>query len=92
MFTAPAEESVLAPSAAEAEPFPDYPPWDLDPAYAAASASAVTSAWDLESSDIPNGPATVPMLASPAATEQDLGLSTSASSVQRSQQGRHRRH
>ena len=92
VFTAPAEESALAPSAAEEEPFPDYPPWDLDPAYAAASASAVTSAWDLESSDIPNGPATVPMLASPAATEQDLGLSTSASSVQRSQQGRHRRH
>ncbi len=35
VFTAPAEESALAPTAAEAEPVPDYPPWDLDPAYAA---------------------------------------------------------
>jgi putative flippase GtrA len=40
VFTAPAEESTLAPTAAaEAEPVPDYPPWDLDPAYAAAAAS-----------------------------------------------------
>jgi putative flippase GtrA len=39
VFTAPAEESVLAPTAAEAEPVPDYPPWDLDPAYAAAAAA-----------------------------------------------------
>ena len=93
VFTAPAEESALAPSAPEAEPFPDYPPWDLDPAYAAAAASAGASAWELESSDIPNGPATSPLLATSAATEQDLRLSTSASSAQRSQQqGRHRRH
>jgi putative flippase GtrA len=92
VFTAPAEESVLASSAPEAEPFPDYPPWDLDPAYAAAAATAGASAWERESSDISNGPATSPLLATSAATEQDLGLSTSASSVQRSQQGRHRRH
>jgi putative flippase GtrA len=39
VFTAPAEESALAPTAAEAEPVPDYPPWDLDPAYAAAAAA-----------------------------------------------------
>ena len=39
VFTAPAEESALAPTAAaEADPVPDYPPWDLDPAYAAAAA------------------------------------------------------
>jgi putative flippase GtrA len=39
VFTAPAEESTLAPTAAaEADPVPDYPPWDLDPAYAAAAA------------------------------------------------------
>jgi putative flippase GtrA len=91
VFTAPAEESALAPSAPEAEPFPDYPPWGLDPAYAAAAASPDASARELESSDISSGPATSPLLASPAATEQDLGRSTSASSVQRSQQGRHRR-
>jgi putative flippase GtrA len=92
VFTAPAEGSALASSTPEAEPFPDYPPWDLDPAYAAAAASAGASAWELESSDIPNGPATSPLLATSAATERDLGLSTSVSSVQRSQQGRHRRH
>jgi putative flippase GtrA len=120
VFTAPAEESALAPTAAEAEPFPDYPPWDLDPAYAAAAATSGNSAtpWEptaeshsvgaatephawskpaerpasrTESSVIPNGPATSPVLATPASTGQDLGLSTSASSVQRSQQGRHRR-
>jgi putative flippase GtrA len=39
VFTAPAKESVLAPTAAEADPIPDYPPWDLDPAYAAAAAA-----------------------------------------------------
>ena len=39
VFTAPVEESALAPTAAEAEPVPDYPPWDLDPAYAAAAAA-----------------------------------------------------
>src|SRR3984957_6887525 len=39
VFTAPAEEFTLAPTAAaEAERVPDYPPWDLDPAYAAAAA------------------------------------------------------
>lgn len=47
VFTAPAEESALAPSAPEAEPFPDYPPWDLDPAYAAAAATTGNSAsWE----------------------------------------------
>jgi putative flippase GtrA len=93
VFTAPAEESPLASLAPEAEPFPDYPPWDLDPAYAAAAASAgASSAWELESSDIPNGPATSPLLATSAGTDQDLSRSTSTSSVQRSQQGRHRRH
>ena len=123
VFTAPATESALAPTAAEAGPVPDYPPWDLDPAYAAAAAStghadtswepsadphaneAVTEAraWGhaperstswMESSHsvIPNGPSTSPLHPAEAATGQDLGRSTSAASVQRSQQGRHRRH
>jgi len=217
VFTAPASETALAPSAPEVEPFPDYPPWELDPAYAAPAASAASSAgsswaspasalateapswapdepswtsaepswssaepswgstgspahswdsaapasgswdsagpasgswdsagpasgsWDsaapasgswasteplarswepsaeshvveapteahawgqpaeapapwLESSIIPNGPATSPLLPPPAATGQDLGGPASALSVQRSQQGRHRRH
>ncbi|HEY5398050.1 MAG TPA: GtrA family protein [Trebonia sp.] len=121
VFTAPADESVLASTAADAEPVPDYPPWDLDPAYAAAATvsghadtpwepsadshpfEAVTEAhsWGepakrpaprMETSIIPNGPVTAPVLAAPAATGQDLGLSASASSVQRSQTGRHRRH
>jgi putative flippase GtrA len=39
VFTAPAEEPVLASAAAETEPVPDYPPWDLDPAYAAAASA-----------------------------------------------------
>lgn len=124
VFTAPAEESALAPTAAEAEPVPDYPPWDLDPAYAAAAAAtghAATSwepsaesrhaeapaearAWgepaerpapwmeSLENTVISNGPLTSPVLATEAATGQDLGRSASASSDQRTQQGRHRRH
>jgi putative flippase GtrA len=122
VFTAPAEESTLAPTAAaEAEPVPDYPPWDLDPAYAAAAAStghadtpwepsaeshpieAATEAraWGqpverpapwMENAVIPNGPLTSPLLPTEASTGQDLGLSTSAASVQPSQQGRHRRH
>ena len=121
VFTAPAEESALAPTAAaEAEPVPDYPPWDLDPAYAAAAAvtghadtpwepsaesrpvEAVTEArgWGepaerpapwVENSVIPNGPLTSPVLATEASTGQDLGLSASAGSAPRSQQGRHRR-
>jgi putative flippase GtrA len=162
VFTAPTAESALSSTAPETEPFPDYPPWDLDPAYAApaaSTASAATSAnsswespapamqsaaaweatepswhatapsWEttepsssswapsaeprsmeavteahswgqpaerpapwMESSVIPNGPVASPFLAAPTATGQDLGLSASASSVQRSQQGRHRRH
>jgi putative flippase GtrA len=120
VFTAPTEESALAPTADEAQPIPDYPPWDLDPAYAAAASvsghadtpwepsadshpfEAVTEArsWGepaerpaprMETSVIPNGPVTAPVLAAPAATGQDLGRSASASSVQRSQAGRHRR-
>jgi putative flippase GtrA len=148
VFTAPTAESALAPTAPEAEPFPDYPPWDLDPAYAAAAAvtgnaatpwepsgeshswqpAAQSRSWDvatephfweptaesrsveavteahswgqpverptpwLEGPIIPNGPATSPLLATPAAIGQDLGASVSPTSVQRSQQGRHRRH
>jgi putative flippase GtrA len=121
VFTAPAEESPLAPTAAEAEPVPDYPPWDLDPAYAAAAVASGNSATPWEPSAeshsmeaatdahawgqpgerpapwmgnpvISNGPLTTPVLATPTVTGQDLGLSTSASSIQRSQQGRHRRH
>jgi putative flippase GtrA len=37
VFTAPVEESALTSAAAEPEQVPDYPPWDLDPAYAAAA-------------------------------------------------------
>jgi putative flippase GtrA len=120
VFTAPAEESALAPAAPEAEPFPDYPPWDLDPAYAAAAATTGNSAsWEpsaeshameaateahawgqpaerpapwMENAIIPNGPLTSPLLPAKASTGRDLSLSTSASSVHRSQQGRHRRH
>jgi len=123
VFTAPAEESALAPTAAEAEPVPDYPPWDLDPAYAAAAAATGHAAtpWEpsaehhqveapaargwgqpadrpapwlesMENTVISNGPFTSPVLATEAATGQDLRLSASASSDQRSQQGRHRRH
>jgi putative flippase GtrA len=124
VFTAPAEESALAPTAAEAEPVPDYPPWDLDPAYAAAAAATGPAATPWEPSAEPhpaeaptearawgepaerpapwmenrenpvisNGPLASPVFATEAATGQDLGLSASASSDQRSQQGRHRRH
>ena len=86
VFTAPTEESALAPTAAEAEPVPDYPPWDLDPAYAAAAAATGNAATAWEPS---TGPHPVD---APAATGQDLGRSASASSDQRPQQGRHRRH
>ena len=171
VFTAPAAESALAPTSPETEPFPDYPPWDLDPAYAAPAASigsAATSAnspwespapamqttapsWEttepswqateaswqattssswgttepssspwapsaaprsieavteahswgqpaerpapwMGSSVIPNGPVASPLLSAPPASGQDLGLPSSVSSAQRSQQGRHRRH
>ncbi len=122
VFTAPAEESALAPTAAaEAEPVPDYPPWDLDPAYAAAAAvtghadtpwepsaeshpvEAITEAhgWagppsarhrGRNTAVISNGPLTSPALATEAAIGRDLGLSASATSAPRSQQGRHRRH
>jgi putative flippase GtrA len=124
VFTAPAEESALAPTAAEAEPVPDYPPWDLDPAYAAAASATghAATSWEpsaeprlvvpatesrgwgqpadrpapwlenMENTVISNGPLTSPVLSTEAATGQDVGLSASASSDQRSQQGRHRRH
>jgi putative flippase GtrA len=197
VFTAPSAETALAPSAPEPEPFPDYPPWELDTAYAAPVASAAGSAgsswaspapalaadapswatdepswasaepswssaepswgptgssalswdsvapasgsWDatppssgswasieplarswepsaepqaveapteahvwgqpaeapapwLESSAIPNGPETSPLLPPPAVTGQELGGPASAPAVQRSAQGRHRRH
>jgi putative flippase GtrA len=52
VFTAPAQESVLASPAPEPAPFPDYPPWEGDPAYLAAevlapaSASAASAAWN----------------------------------------------
>jgi putative flippase GtrA len=124
VFTAPAEESALAPTAAEAEPVPDYPPWDLDPAYAAAAAATGHAAtpWEpsaephpteapmearawgepagrpapwienMESTVISNGPLTSPVLATEAATGQDLGQPASAAADQRSPQGRHRRH
>jgi hypothetical protein len=46
----------------------------------------------MENTVISNGPLTSPALATEAATGQDLGLSASASSDQRPQQGRHRRH
>jgi putative flippase GtrA len=124
VFTAPAEESALASTAAEAEQVPDYPPWDLDPAYAAAAAATghADTPWEpsaephpaeapteargwgepagrpapwienMENPVISNGPLTSPVLATEAATGQDLGRSASASSDQRSPQGRHRRH
>ena len=44
VFTAPAEQSVLASSAPEPAPFPDYPPWEGDPAYLAAEVLAPASA------------------------------------------------
>jgi putative flippase GtrA len=52
VFTAPAEQSVLAPSAPDLASVPDYPPWEGDPAYLAAeimapaSASAAPAAWN----------------------------------------------
>jgi putative flippase GtrA len=50
VFTAPAEQSVLASSAPELEPIPDYPPWEGDPAYLAAEvmapAAAVAAGWN----------------------------------------------
>jgi putative flippase GtrA len=124
VFTAPAEESALAPTAAEAEPVPDYPPWDLDPAYAAAAAATghADTPWEpsaaqhpveaatevrgwgqpaersapwlesMENSVISNGPLTSPVLATEAVGGQDADRPASASSDQRSQQGRHRRH
>jgi putative flippase GtrA len=52
VFTAPAEQSVLASSAPDLAPVPDYPPWEGDPAYLAAevmapaSASAASAGWN----------------------------------------------
>jgi putative flippase GtrA len=44
VFTAPAEQPVLAPSAPDLAPVPDYPPWEGDPAYLAAEIMAPASA------------------------------------------------
>ena len=119
VFLAPGERAGAQPAAVQQ--VPDYPPWDLDPAYAAAAASTGNSAtsWEpsaeshpieaateahawgrpaerpapwMENAVIPNGPLTSPLLPTEASIGQDLGLSTPAASVQRSQQGRHRRH
>jgi putative flippase GtrA len=50
VFTAPAEQSVLAPAAPEElSPIPDYPPWEGDPAYLAAEVTAAASATSWES-------------------------------------------
>jgi len=51
VFTAPAEPSAgIAPSAPEVQPFPDYPPWEADPAQFAAAPvmaqAAVSTATD----------------------------------------------
>src|ERR1700691_558933 len=43
VFTAPAEQSVPASAAPELAPFPDYPPWEGDPAYLAAEVLAPVS-------------------------------------------------
>src|ERR1700722_2555437 len=101
VFTAPAEESALAPTAASTGHADT--PWE--PSAESHTTEAVTEAhaWGhsaerptswLESSNsvIPNGPATSPLQSAQAATGQDLGRSTSVASVQPSQQGRHRRH
>jgi putative flippase GtrA len=41
VFTAPAAESAFGSATApETQPFPDYPPWELDPAYLAAAAAS----------------------------------------------------
>jgi putative flippase GtrA len=41
VFTAPAAEAAVGSAASPAtEPFPDYPPWELDPAYLAAAAAS----------------------------------------------------
>jgi putative flippase GtrA len=44
VFTAPAEQSVLASPAPDLAPVPDYPPWEGDPAYLAAEVMAPASA------------------------------------------------
>ncbi|MCW2942173.1 MAG: GtrA family protein [Actinomycetia bacterium] len=50
VFTAPAEQSVLAPAAPdELAAIPDYPPWEGDPAYLAAEVRAAASATSWES-------------------------------------------
>lgn len=38
VFLAPSEESAVGPTAATPRPFPDYPPWELDPAFLAPTA------------------------------------------------------
>jgi putative flippase GtrA len=52
VFTAPAEQSAPASSAPEMAPFPDYPPWELDAAYAAPAAPA-TSSWESPAPSFP---------------------------------------
>jgi putative flippase GtrA len=44
VFTAPTEPSVGVSSAPDLQPFPDYPPWEGDPAYLAAEIMAPASA------------------------------------------------
>jgi putative flippase GtrA len=77
VFTAPAEEPAPATASAETEPVPDYPPWDLDPAYAAAAATT--------------GHADTPWEPSAEHHSAEAVTETSAS-VPRAQQGRHRKH
>jgi putative flippase GtrA len=120
VFTAPAEEPALASMAADGEEVPDYPPWDLDPAYAAAASTtghgatscerstqphtleAATdghawgrsaerpTAWG-ESAVISNGPGTSPRPPAEPAAGTDLAQPASSESVERPQQGRHRK-
>jgi putative flippase GtrA len=49
VFTAPAEQPVLASLASEISPVPDYPPWEGDPAYLAAEVltpASASAAWN----------------------------------------------
>ncbi len=55
VFTAPAEQSVLAASAPdELAAIPDYPPWEGDPAYLAAEVAATASAASREPDAAPS--------------------------------------
>jgi putative flippase GtrA len=100
VFTAPVEEPAVASAAAEAEPVPDYPPWDLDPAYAAAASATghADTPWEptaeshateaVTEAHAWSRPAERP---TPATAGHDHELSTSAGSAPRPQQGRHRK-